>query len=56
MRLSLSGELKKLPGIFSVTFRFPNLFEIQYDIAQVSLQEILNLEIFKTYKASIYGK
>lgn len=50
------GELKKLPGIFSVTFRFPNLFEVQYDATQVSLQEILNLDIFKTYKASIYEK
>jgi len=50
------SELKKLPGIFSVTFRFPNLFEVQYDAAQVSLQEILNLDIFKNYKASLYEK
>lgn len=50
------SELQKLPGIFSVTFSFPNLFEIQYDTAQVSLEEILNLEIFKTYKASLYEK
>lgn len=50
------SELKKLPGIFSVTFRFPNRFEIQYDVTKVSLQEILNLDIFKTYKASIYEK
>jgi len=47
----INGEIKKLPGVQSVYFQFPNLFEVQYDAKKISPEEILNLEIFKTYKA-----
>jgi len=49
----ISGELKTLPGINSVTFSLPNLFDITYDPAKTTKQEILGLEIFKTYAATV---
>jgi len=49
----ISGELKKLPGISGVTFSQPNLFEVSYDPAKVTKQQILGLEVFKTYPATV---
>ena len=49
----ISGELKKLPGISGITFSPPNLFEVSYDPAKVTKQQILGLEVFKTYPATV---
>lgn len=47
------SELKKLPGVISVNFKFPNLFEVVYDQEKTSRKEILDLEIFQNFKANI---
>ena len=48
----IKTELKKLQGVSSVDFRVPNYFDVRYDSAKVSKQEILSLNIFNQYKAT----
>ena len=49
----ISGELKKIAGVESVNFRFPNFFDVEYDSSKTTQADILALEVFKTYKASV---
>ncbi len=49
----ISGELKKIAGVESVNFRFPNLFDVEYDSSKTSQQQILGISVFETYKASV---
>ena len=49
----ISQELQKIPGVVEVKFRLPNLFDIKFDQNRTSLEEILGLEVFQTYKANI---
>lgn len=48
----ISGDLLSLKGVLAVRFELPSRFVVDYDPAQVTLEQILALEIFKTYKAS----
>ena len=47
------GELKKNSGVENVKFRFPNLFDVDYNPQKTSQGEILSLEVFNTYQATI---
>lgn len=47
----IRSELKKLSGVKSVEFIPLNKFKVAYDPNEVGKEEILELEIFKTYKA-----
>ncbi len=47
------GELKKISGVENVKFKFPNLFEINYNPQKTTEKEIISLEVFNTYKAKI---
>jgi len=47
------GELKKISGVENVKFRFPNLFDVGYNFQKTTQGEILSLEVFNTYKATI---
>jgi hypothetical protein len=49
----ISGELKKINGVQSVKFRFPNLFDVSFDSSMTSEEEILRLDVFNTYKPTI---
>lgn len=49
----ITSELKKLDGIREIKFRLPNLFDVYYDDSRLTQEEILNLEVFKTYKTEI---
>jgi len=49
--LLISQNIKSLPGIANIDFDLPNIFEIKYDSQKTSRQEILSLNIFKTYSA-----
>lgn len=49
----ITSELSKLPGIQEVKFRLPNIFDVYYDVNRITKQEILSLEVFKTYKATV---
>ena len=48
----VSNDIKAL-GVSAVNFKFPNIFEIGYDPGKVSKSQILGLEIFKTYSATV---
>ncbi|MEK6973191.1 MAG: heavy-metal-associated domain-containing protein [archaeon] len=49
----ISSELKKLAGIKSIKFDSPNYFKVGFDATQTSKEEILNIEVFKTYPAKV---
>lgn len=48
----ITDELKKINGVTQVKFSLFNNFLITYDSSITSKKEILDLDIFKTYKAS----
>ena len=47
------NELKKLNGVNNVDFRFPNYFDISYSPEKISKEEIISINIFKTYSAQV---
>jgi len=49
----ISGELKGVPGVQKVTFRAPNLFDVTYDSGQTSLDQIVALDVFQAYPATV---
>jgi copper chaperone CopZ len=49
----ISNELKSINGIIDIRFSFPNVFDVKYDSTKTSQQEILSLEVFKTYEATV---
>ena len=49
----ISGELKKIEGVDGIQFSLPNIFTITYDSSKTSQQQMLALDVFKTYKATI---
>jgi copper chaperone CopZ len=49
----ISGDIKAISGVSSVTFSFPNIFEVKYDPTKTTEQQILELGIFKTYAATV---
>ncbi|MEM4181786.1 MAG: hypothetical protein QXX68_01370 [Candidatus Pacearchaeota archaeon] len=49
----ITGELNKIDGITNTEFKFPNIFTISYDSTKTSKQEILSLDVFNTYKATV---
>jgi copper chaperone len=51
----ISSELKSISGVINVKFNFPNIFDVYYDASKTSKEQILSLDVFKTYKASFLG-
>ncbi len=49
----ISNELKTIDGVTDIEFSFPNNFKITYDSAKTSTEEILKLDVFNTYAATI---
>ena len=49
----ISQELKSITGVVDVQFSFPNIFNVKYDSTKTSKEQILSLEVFKTYKATL---
>ncbi|MBS3121350.1 hypothetical protein J4434_00515 [Candidatus Woesearchaeota archaeon] len=49
----ISQEIKSLSGIKTVKFSFPNLFDVTYNPAMLSKEDVLSLDVFNTYKADI---
>lgn len=43
-------EVKKVPGVETVSFKLPQTFEINYDPQKTSPEKIAALDIFKTFK------
>lgn len=50
----ISNELKTIAGVTEINYEQPNVFTVYYTYP-ASKQEILNLEVFKTYKAKEVG-
>jgi copper chaperone CopZ len=49
----ISGELKKIAGVTGVKFDLPNYFSVAFDSGKTSKQQILSLEVFETYSATV---
>lgn len=49
----ITGELKSLNGVKNVKFRFPNIFDVDYDPQKTFREQILALAVFNTYQASV---
>jgi Cu+-exporting ATPase len=49
----ISGDLKTIDGVVGVQFSLPNIFDVKYDPSKTSQQQILALDVFKTYKATV---
>lgn len=49
----ITGEVAKISGVTNVKFRFPNLFDISYDSTKTSKQQILDMDVFNSYKATV---
>ena len=52
----ISGDLKTLSGVTNVQFSLPNIFDVSYDSAKTTKQQILAIEIFKTYPAKVLSE
>ena len=52
----ITGELNTIDGVLGVEFSFPNDFAVTYDSLKTSESEILGLEVFRTYKATVTGE
>jgi hypothetical protein len=52
----ITGEIKSLSGINSVQFSLPNIFDVKYDPTKTTKQQILTLDVFKTYKAIVLSE
>jgi hypothetical protein len=49
----ITQELKTINGVTGVKFSLPNVFDVKYDSAKASKAQILSLDVFKTYKATV---
>ncbi len=46
-------ELNTIKGVKKVSFKMPNIFNISFDSKETSVNDILSLKIFNTYKAEV---
>ncbi len=49
----ISEELKTIEGVNSIEYSFPNNFEVSFDSSKTNKQEMLALEVFKEYPATV---
>jgi len=52
----ISQELKSINGVTGIQFSSPNVFDVQYDPAKTSRQQILSLAVFSEYRASVLSE
>jgi copper chaperone CopZ len=52
----ISGDLKTISGVIGIQFSLPNVFDVTYDSSKTSKQQILALDVFKTYKATVLSE
>ena len=51
----ITSELKTIEGVAKTEYNFPNKFTVYYDSSQTSIKEILKLDVFSEYPATITG-
>jgi len=49
----ISGEIKTISGVTGVRYRGPNLFDVAFVPEKTSKDEILSLEVFEVYPATV---
>ena len=49
----IMGELKTIDGTENIQFRSPNVFDVIYNPEKTSKEQILSLDVFDTYKATV---
>jgi copper chaperone len=49
----ISEELKSIEGVGSIKYSLPSRFEVSYDSSKTSVEEMLELEVFNEYPATI---
>lgn len=49
----ISESLKKVDGVESVKFRFPNYFDVAYNQDKTSASELVSIDVFTPYPAEI---
>lgn len=54
--LLISQELKTIKGVTGIKFSFPNYFDVTYNSAETSKQEMLALDVFESYKATVVSE
>ncbi|MHB1355053.1 MAG: hypothetical protein ACYCZF_03640 [Anaerolineae bacterium] len=47
------GEVEKLDGVVDVKYQGASLFKVQYDSSKITVDDILGLEVFKSFKATV---
>jgi copper chaperone CopZ len=52
----ISDELKTIQGVTGVRYQFPDVFEVAFNSEKASKQEILGLEVFEIYPATLEGE
>jgi len=50
--LLIVREIRTINGVEAVRFKFPNLFDVDYNPEETSKTQILSLDVFNTYKAT----
>jgi copper chaperone CopZ len=50
------GELKKVSGVTNVQYIPSSTFKVYYDVSKTTKEKILNLDIFKEYKATVISE
>jgi copper ion binding protein len=49
----ITQELKTINGVEDIKFSLPNIFDVKYDSAKTTQQQITSLDVFKTYKVTV---
>ena len=49
----IMGELKQVDGVLGVKYESPNLFQVRYDPARLTVDKILAQEVFKAFPAQV---
>ncbi|MBT3985765.1 lipoprotein [archaeon] len=49
----ITGELYKLPGVTNVDYRTGHYFDVTYNPSITTEQDILNLDVFNSYPATL---
>lgn len=52
----ITGEIRTISGVETVKFKFPNSFDVSYDPEKTSKEQIISLDIFNTYRATIINE
>ncbi len=52
----ISEELKAIKGVTEIKFSFPDKFDVTYNAEETSKQEMLSLDVFDTYKATVISE